>query len=296
MIQENVLIVYFSGTGGTKKIVKEFGKNLEENNYAVNYHPLDLSVCDTLQVDKQLLDKCKYLFVLYPVYSFDAPRPVYEWIESLPQLDKTPTAVISVSGGGDMFVNKKCREYCIRALEQKGAKVFYENMMVMPSNFAIKANNNLNLWLIKSIVPKVSQIVEEVLAEKKNRCNIPLKEGSKSFGQSDHDYIKKFGLSLSANDSCTSCSWCANNCPHNNIEMVNGKPHFNDNCVMCMRCIYGCTKAAISSEKYGFTILKDGYSIKSFEKQLENTKLQSVEKSYHGILWAGVKKYLLNDN
>jgi hypothetical protein len=42
------------------------------------------------------------LIILYPVYAFNAPRPVYDFISSLPMSNKAQAAVISVSGGGEV--------------------------------------------------------------------------------------------------------------------------------------------------------------------------------------------------
>lgn len=297
MDQNNALIVYFSGTGGTKMIADKVKSELTLNRYDVTMFPLDLSLHNTLNIENDILEKAKYLFVLYPVYSFDAPKPIYEWIEGLSLVKRKKTIVISVSGGGDIFVNKSSRSTCIKALEEKGFDVFYEKMLVMPSNFAFSANDDLNMWLLKSMPSKVKKIVEEVISNKNNRLETKKnKKDKKSFGQKENNPLKKFGLSLYVNDVCNSCGWCANSCPRANIKMENNQPVFSDQCIMCMRCIYGCPTKAITSKKFKFATLKTGYNLNALETKMKDKELQPISKCSKGILWIGARKYLMGND
>ena len=50
--------------------------------------------------------------------------------------------------------------------------------------------------------------------------------------------------------STRSCArWCAQVCPLNNIQMVDGLPHWGDHCTHCMRCITLCPMKAIEYGK-----------------------------------------------
>lgn len=48
-----------------------------------------------------------------------------------------------------------------------------------------------------------------------------------------------------ATEKCIHCGKCANLCPLNNIDMVNGTPLWGKRCTHCMACICGCPKEAI---------------------------------------------------
>lgn len=296
MNSEDTILVYFSGTGGTQKIAQSMKKALQNHGHESVLHSLDFSVNESLKIDTEKLERSKYLIVLYPVYSFDAPKPVFEWIDTLPkQMNQKLTAVISVSGGGDIIVNRSCRVSCIHELINKGCNVIYEDMMVMPSNFAMKANDDLNMWLIKFIPNKVEKIVQQILL-RKDRPLEKIKHKKKlSFGQKEHNHIKKFGTSLFTTDKCIACGWCADNCPRCNIEIVSGKPIFDDRCVMCMRCIYGCPTKAITSDKYKFVILKEGYNLTKMENEMKDRQLKEIDDCGKGILWIGAKRYLKQD-
>ena len=49
--------------------------------------------------------------------------------------------------------------------------------------------------------------------------------------------------------SCASCGRCAQVCPLNNIQMVDGLPQWGDQCTHCMRCITLCPMKAIEYGK-----------------------------------------------
>lgn len=291
MTQNSALIVFFSGTGGTKRIAKKMEETLVSHGYGVNLFPLDLSIQDSLTIENEKIKKSKYLFVFFPVYSFNAPKPIFEWIQELPVIEGKPTIVVSVSGGGEISINKSSRTACIQALEEKGFNVFYEKMLVMPSNFAITANDDLNMWLLKIMPEKVMKIVEEVINDKNNRIEVN-KRSKKRKSELFLHGSKKFGLSLNASEACNSCNWCANNCPRDNIKMDSGKPVFSDKCIMCMRCIYSCPSKAITSDKFRFATLKNGYNLKALENKMKDKKLQPISKCSKGILWIGARKYL----
>ncbi|MDD2216113.1 MAG: hypothetical protein PHR60_08170, partial [Eubacteriales bacterium] len=100
-----VRIVYFSGTGGTARAAACFDasfrkrgvktKNLEITMSAVKR---DYLVSDNLKED--------LLILLYPVHAFNAPEPIYKWIDDNTDNQTTRAVVISVSGGGEITPNK----------------------------------------------------------------------------------------------------------------------------------------------------------------------------------------------
>jgi len=51
-----------------------------------------------------------------------------------------------------------------------------------------------------------------------------------------------------ADDSCVGCGKCARNCPLGCIDIVNGKPRWEDKCTMCLRCYHLCPCHAL---RYG---------------------------------------------
>ena len=50
-------------------------------------------------------------------------------------------------------------------------------------------------------------------------------------------------------DQCVGCGKCANVCPLNNIQMIDGSPKWGDTCTHCMACIHQCPKWAVEFRK-----------------------------------------------
>lgn len=288
-----VQMVYFTGTGGTKRILDALSQKLMEEEFEIAEFPLDHQVHSSFVMHEHAINSLDFLFVLFPVHSFDAPKPIYEWIDGLPEGQKKKTIVLSVSGGGDVGPNKLSRSRCIQKLEEKGYQVTYERMLVMPSNFAVTASDDMNMWLLKRLSAKVDQVVSEILANKERRMGGRNKERrGKSIFQRLEPPVDRFGLSLAVSQACNSCGWCARHCPRLNISMDDGKPVFSDQCIMCMRCVYGCPQNAIKSDKYGFAIVKTGFDLKALEEKMKGKTLKPIKDLEGGVLWFGVKRYL----
>ena len=292
MLNESVTIVFFSGTGGTRKIAKEFEKQFIAHTFGIHLYEIDSAYfkSDTPKIEENI-KRSRYIFVLFPIYAFDAPQPIYQWIEETRATNKN-VIVISVSGGGEVWPNVGTRFNCITALEEKGFQVIYEKMMVMPSNCFAATNDHLAMWLIKVIPEKVNKIIQAVLSGKIRRTKMKRKTIFQSWiSRKEKKGAHRFAKLLSIDDHCTRCGWCVEKCPVKSIEMDSGKPTFSDKCIICLRCIYGCPANAIRVKV--FPILKEGFNLEALEKRMHQVELDPIEKCSKGLLWKGVKKYLL---
>lgn len=291
-----VQIVYFSGTGGTAHVVLKFETTFAAKGMEVIKVPLDLQETGYQQVPV-VEDSVELLMFIFPVHAFDAPAPVYEWISGIPQGKNLPCAIISVSGGGETGPNKGCRAGCIELLESKGYAPFYERMLVMPSNIFIATNEQLALNLLKILPQKVELSVSEILAGAGRRNKRPLTAGIFSvLSRLEKRKAREFGRDLKAQHYCTGCGWCAIKCPRKNIKIVRGKPAFGGQCVLCLRCIYGCPVKAIYSQHYSPLLVKEGYSLKRIEKRMDEVEVLPLDKIKVGIMFFAVKRYLENIN
>jgi len=52
---------------------------------------------------------------------------------------------------------------------------------------------------------------------------------------------------FSADEQCTGCGWCVRHCPTQSWELRDGKAHFMDRCIFCMRCYSFCPVQAIQA-------------------------------------------------
>lgn len=190
---KKIQIVYFSGTGGTARVVSSIEKSLEEKGVEVLKVSLGMEANECR--DKSAIDNSIGLLILiFPVYALDAPEPVYDWVKGIPEGNKLPVAVISVSGGGEVWPNTACRAGCIKLFEKKGYDVFYERMMVMPSNILASTKEQLAVRLLQILPSKAEHCVSEILRGVRRRKKPPLtsrimtaifkyeKTGAKRFG------------------------------------------------------------------------------------------------------------------
>ena len=290
MIQK-ILIVYFSGTGGTERIANAFETELKYRGCTVTKINLDKSKpkqedhISTPSRNKELL------ILLYPVYAADVPPIIYDWIEGI-RGDNMKTAVISVSGGGEAWPNTGCRNKCCRTLEEHGFNVVYEKMMVMPANCITPTKDQLAMWLIKAIPEKVGKILDNLLEGKVRRTKFTFGPVKRYLGYSAKSGYHKFAKNLEITTGCTGCGICSINCPTGNINMVDNNPAFGNSCIMCLRCIYNCPQKAIKTELS--IVFKTGFSLARIENEMDGKELEPVEKLAKGLVWIGLRKYLLD--
>lgn len=288
-----VTIVFFSGTGGVKRIASEFRRQLPDRFTDTAVFELDYSKgpVEFGSIDEHV-SHSSLLFLLFPVHAFDAPDPIYRWIENTNSFNKK-TVVVSVSGGGEIWPNTGTRARCISALAKKGYTVCYESMMVMPSNWVTTSNDHLSMWLLRSIPEKVRKILSDVTSGREirsHRWRIDILQ--RLIGKLEKWGARSFGKTLEITDKCTRCGWCASNCPTGNIrrDEGTGAPVFSERCVMCFRCVYGCPSRALESSN--FMVIKSGYDLIALEKRMAGVDLQPLDVCGRGILWKGVVRYL----
>ncbi|HNW86733.1 MAG TPA: EFR1 family ferrodoxin [Candidatus Limiplasma sp.] len=279
-------IVYFSGTGGTARVARAFQAALDSRGISTALTELNGPPYPAVNAD--------LLVLLYPVYAANAPQPVREWLAVAPAGEGRCAAVLSVSGGGEVSPNTACRVYPARRLAQKGYRVLWDSMLVMPSNFMIPYSDALCALLLREAPRRAEQIVGNLLAGNVRRSHPLLWDrmltrllGIERFGS------RMFGKQLRAGDRCNGCGWCARHCPRGNITLKADRPVFGDRCVLCTRCLYGCPTNAITPGFGKFALLRDGFNLDAIEARTAQTDdFPSVEALTHGIAMNGVRKYL----
>lgn len=285
-------LVYFSGTGGAARIANSMEKALIANNVEVFVQALDLQKpCLKLS-----LDSVDLLILVYAVHAFDAPEPVYDWIRETTLENTLPTAVISVSGGGEVWPNTASRFSCIKSLQLKKFNVFYEKMFVMPSNWMFKTEENLALQLMRVLPIKAESTVSEILSGLIRRSKPQLSARALAFiCKLEKPCAKLYAKDLKVSNNCTRCGWCVQNCPRRNIVIKNRKVSFGWKCVLCLRCVYGCPQNAIKSRILRFIVVKEGYDLSKLEKCVGKSEFDSIKKSESNKMFDGVVNYLKED-
>lgn len=282
-----IKIAYYSGTGGTALAAKIFREKLEQRGCSCSVD----RITDKLPSPR---DEHDLLLLCFPVHAFNAPQAVYKWIEKLNPVQGAAAAIISVSGGGEIFPNTACRLSSIKRLAKKGYHVFYETMLVMPSNIFVATEQALSLMLLQVLPDKVSLAADDILSGRDKRTAPLLADRLLSImGELEKPGARLWGRGVKPLATCDGCGWCAENCPSGNIAMRDGKPRFSAKCHLCLQCIYGCHKKALSPMICKFFILKQGYDLHALLEKSPLNEAADIKQLAAGRLWSGVKKYLL---
>lgn len=286
---KKIKIVYYSGTGSTAIVADHFYKIFQKKDIATTKYSLKAGTMPN-EEDEDLL------LVIYTVHALNAPEPVYKWIGELSKTNKAKAAVISVSGGGEVSPNTACRVECIKRLQAKGYEVFYERMLVMPSNWIVATKEPLAVKLLEVLPQRAEKIVEDLLAGKTHKMTPKFIDRMLSkLSELEKTQSKFFGKKISKSEKCNKCGWCSTHCPAGNIKMEADGPVFQNKCHMCLNCIYGCPQKALQPGIGKFVVIKEGYNLKELEKKVPYPEPVDVENLAKGYVWKGVKNYLLEE-
>lgn len=281
----NFKIVFFSGTGGTRRAAITLSKSLKLSG-------LESEVFE-IPTKESLCFNNDYLILLFPVHAFTSPEIVEMWIKSIKKVKNSKAAVISVSGAGEVFPNMACRLSAINKLQAKGFDVSYEDTIVMPSNFSVKTPDHMAVKLLELLPKKTSRIVYNILNNVVPLVNIRLIDRIISkLGDLEKIGAKFWGKRLKANEKCNKCGICSSNCPSKNIKLTSKGPEFNSSCQFCMRCVYSCPNRAIVAALHDKIVIKEGFNINKLEDKMGNPILHSMFDHDVDPLWNGVIKYI----
>lgn len=283
-------LVYFTGTGGTARVADAFERSLMKRTISVLRTELK-GVADSMVFGDLLV-------LLFPVYAFNAPKPIEEWLKKIQPVNGCPAVVVSVSGGGEISPNTACRLATIRHLEKKGYDVIYEKMVVMPSNFMIGFDESLCAMVLHATPVIVEKVVKEIMEGERHRtAPYGIDRIASKLGYFEVFGGGFFGRHLKVNDKCVNCGWCEKLCPRDNIRIIDGKHIFGNDCVICLRCIYGCPQKAIEPGFGKFMVLPEGYNLSKVENRMDHLTVypRISQATGHGSL-RGVRDYLIESN
>ncbi|MBF9016302.1 MULTISPECIES: EFR1 family ferrodoxin [unclassified Oceanispirochaeta] len=281
-------IVFFSGTGGTRRAALEILRQMKENRMDVDC----LGIAPGRKqrdIPAMPVPTGKNIIILFPVYAFEAPAVLKEWVEKTSFKDCN-IVVVSVSGGGEMWPNTGCRSPLIKKIENKGGAVLHEAMLIMPCNFLVPGSDHMNMRLLNILPQKIEVLIRDIQKEHYHRSKSRLGLLQKMISAAEKKGARYAGSRLIADEGCSGCGLCAMNCPGENIKIENARAVFNRSCILCMRCIYNCPeKAIVSNSSF---ILKEGFDLNALEQRMKGIEIQPLEQCARGLLWIGVRKYL----
>ena len=109
---KKILILCYSQTGHTQRYARLIGCVLKAKN-------LDVNVRELQEADPKMLPRYDLIFVGSPVFYYDTPSNVVEWLEKIPAVTGTPVAAF-VSFGGPEGNQHNASCHLLKILAGKG--------------------------------------------------------------------------------------------------------------------------------------------------------------------------------
>jgi ferredoxin/flavodoxin len=250
-------IIYFSPTGNVLHLAEILAGYLGSDHTEIL--PLEF-------VEQNQLKKEKHLVLLYPVHGFNAPRTVKRFVKNLPSGLYDFVSLIGV-GCTTNWLNDAVSSDLRKLFIKKNYSIVVDEILAMPLTFIMAFPDKVAYKLIAESEEKIKNISSSIAGGEQSIKKVKGKSYVVNFiGKAESSAARLFGLELHADNNCTSCGICWNNCPEKNIKKNSlGKPRFGFNCIMCMRCIYNCPEKSIAPRISKFIPIKKGYSIKQYK-------------------------------
>ncbi|MBC8440860.1 MAG: 4Fe-4S binding protein [Deltaproteobacteria bacterium] len=270
---KNAAVLWYSQTGNTQKCGKVLAKTLEKKGIKVIYG-------DLRDIDKSIISNVDLIVIGSPVFYYDTPEFVKDFIESLPELNGIPVAAYVTFGGpeGNQY-NAAC-SILEGLVQKKGVPVGLESFMSISSYSLSFKENDINITTKQNtILPdqntykKVREYAEFIKSQIEKgsssvfKRTLTLREFSTYFEPEwwtklavDNHYIIE--------QKCVGCGTCVEKCPTNSIDLdsfsVNTKT-----CILCFGCINNCQYQAMNMESNNKKLI-------SFHEYMKKNNLKFV--------------------
>ncbi len=278
----SIALFYFSGTGNTQVVAELLTEAFEKHGVDVSMRRIEQVLQEEARFDPDAYD---LIGVGHPVHGFDAPRILYDFIAALPDVEKK-RAFLFKTAGDFISINNAASKTAIKRLARKGYDVFYDRLICMPSNWAVKYDDDFSKQLYCAAVDKTAHMAGDILAGRERALEVAsiLRWGAWLLSRAEDWGARLFGQGLRVTDGCIDCGLCIENCPTDNIQREGNLITFGSDCLGCMRCIYACPQQAIEPRFAKFCVLKEGYDIRSIieDESLEGDFVTEETKGFFG--------------
>ncbi len=258
---DSIGLFTFSGTGNTQVVAELLAKEFEHHGAHVELTRIEHVLQGKARFEPEAYD---LVGIGHPIHGFDAPRIVYDFVDALPPVESKRTFIFKTAADF-ISVNNGASKTAIERLRRKGYDVFYDRIVCMPCNWAMRYDDALSKQLCYTAIAKAEHMAGEILAGQSRELEINpvIRWIVHLLSRGEDRGARRFGNRLAVTDACIDCDTCIDNCPTANIRRENGRITFGNACVWCMRCIYACPQRAIVPRFAKFCVLTGGYDIRA---------------------------------
>lgn len=234
-----VLIVYFSGTGNTKKVAERYKLAFQEGGNEVELRALPAE-------GETDLDEYDLIGFGYPIHAFNAPANVLRFAKSLKKCSAEKRAFIFKTSGEPVRMSDVSSLKLIRILKKRGVLVTNEYQYVMPYNIIFRHSDEMAYRMWETAQKVIPVDCREILSGTPRKAKKMFLGGFFAWVlRIEHWGGRLLGRHYKVTKDCIHCGKCVKNCPEHNIQMdENGKFKFGKQCLICMRCVFECPKDA----------------------------------------------------
>ncbi len=245
----NVVLIYFSQTGNTRRVAEKMAEAFREAGHVTRTvslkkaSPQDVVAGDLLGIGT-------------PCFSSQAPTPIKAFLQNLPPLDHKRAFVFATSGGAPGRVLYDLT----RLLQSKGADIV--------GGFLTRGELHHPAPCLHGRMPNrpdaedfaqarrfATAVIEHVaagrpgpVAESRPDTFKPRGGFYDFVGLISTDGFLRLMLPKPKLDParCNQCQWCVYECPTHNITLQ-PYPSLGDECIRCYRCLTGCPQQAFGA-------------------------------------------------
>ena len=245
-MNKQLSVIYFSATGGTKKVVKKVAEEISDNYYEYNVTlPSNRKKQITFNSDD-------FVIFAVPVYAGRVPKFLIDFLDNV-KGNNTPAVFITVYGNrnyDDALLELK------DTLEENGFIGISAAAFIAEHSNTTKVGTNRpdskdldNAKQFGDAINKKIESIEHIFQLPKLivKGNTPYKER-----------MSAPPIVPETSDNCINCAICANHCPMGAINYSNFKEIDSTKCVCCCSCVKKCPVNAKSIKHEVFIKITNG--------------------------------------
>ena len=249
---KKALVLWYSQTGQTRRYAKLIGCTLKRKG-------LDIDARDMQEFDKKLLPGYDLIILGTPVFYYDTPSNVSEWLETIPSILGTPVATF-VAFGGPEGNQHNASTHLLKLLAKKGGvpvgRDAFRNITSYPtpkwdSANQISGQHLPNTATFDQTRQFTADTLERIIRGETISVSyeLALREGLRMLPLV---WLNKKAISKHTVDAekCISCLTCVKKCPSKAINPLKQTVD-REKCLACFGCLNNCPADAVVIEYRG---------------------------------------------